>query len=274
MSEGFADLHIHSSFSDGELLPEEIVKKASSIGLSAISITDHDTINGLEQAIKAGQEYGIEVIPGIELSVLVDDMDVHILGYYIDYKNEIFVNRIKEFELKRVERAKRIISKLNKLGIPIKYESVLEIANESVVGRPHIANALLKGGFISSIREAFDNYIGYHCPAYVHKVQLSPQSAFSLIKEAGGIPVLAHPGTMHKDDLICSFIDKGLEGLEVVHPGHTIEKQNYYYSIANKYGLIVTGGTDYHGSYRGDAEIGEYTVPLELVMKMKERLGR
>lgn len=250
MLRGTIDLHIHTTCSDGQDTPEDIVEAYCQAGYSTISITDHDSVEGVIRGIEAARGRNIELIPGIELSSIQDVYDIHILGYYMDFDNQEFLSRIAFFKEKRRERAEEIVRNLNYLGLDIQFETVLRIAHGAPVGRPHIAEALLSEELINTYSEAFVRYIGNQGPAYVPKYNVSPGEAINLLLETGGIPVLAHPGVLNRDEFIFEMMDYGLVGLEAIHPLHTPEKQIYYEKIAKKYGLIVTGGSDWHGKSR------------------------
>lgn len=250
MLNGTIDLHLHTTCSDGLDTPEEIVEAALQSGYTVISITDHDTVEGVIRGIKAAEGTGLKLISGIELSSIEDLYDIHILGYYIDYTDAEFIRRIAFFKEKRKERAEEIVSYLNRLGLDIQIETVLRIAHGAPVGRPHIAEALVSEELVTTYDEAFSRYIGTHGPAYVPKYKVTPREAIELILKTGGIPVLAHPGVLNRDELIYELMEYGLMGVEAIHPLHLVEKQIYYGNLAKKYGLIVTGGSDWHGKAR------------------------
>ncbi len=250
MLNGSIDLHLHTNCSDGVDTPEELVATAVENGFNTIAITDHDTVTGVEPAIRAAEGTGLEIIPGIELSAIDGDDDIHILGYFVDYEDPDFLDRIKFFMEKRYERAEKIVESLNYLGLDISLDAVLKVAHGAPIGRPHIAAALLSEKLISYYNEAFTRYIGYKGPAYVPKYNISPKEAIELLICYGGIPVLAHPMAVNRDEMIPGLIDCGLMGIEAVHPLHTPEKQEHYRNLAREYGLIITGGSDWHGHMR------------------------
>jgi hypothetical protein len=247
---GTIDLHLHTTCSDGLDTPEELVETAVASGYRAISITDHDTVEGVIRGLAAAENTGLEIIPGIEMSALEDVSDIHILGYHIDYTDENFIHRIAFFKEKRYERAEEIVESLNRLGLDIQIDTVLRMAHGAPVGRPHIAEALVSEELVTTYDEAFARYLGTHGPAYVPKYKVTPSEAIELSIRSGGVPVLAHPGVLNRDELIVEFLEYGLMGVEAIHPLHPIEKQTYYENIAKKYGLIVTGGSDWHGKGR------------------------
>ena len=208
---GHIDLHIHSNCSDSPLSPREIVRIASEKGLRAIAVTDHDSVAGVGEAIEEGAKRGIEVISGVELSVSDGISDIHILGYFVDHTDEAFRRELEQFRLARLERVKKILAKLKDLEVDIELESVLKIADNGSIGRPHVAEALLDSGYVDTFEEAFRRYIGHRSPAYVPKMLLSSEDAFKLVERAGGVSVLAHPGTVQRDDLIPEFVELGMQ---------------------------------------------------------------
>lgn len=271
--QGKADLHLHTKHSDGSLATLELVERAREAGLSIISITDHDNVAGVQEAIAVGRALGVEVIPGVELSASVADQDIHVLGYFVDYLNEDLLEHLAFFRSERFKRAERIVGKLNDLHVPITIESVLEQAGAASVGRPHIANALLEEGFTETYHEAFSRYLGYGKPAYERKYQVSPQAAIELISSAGGVSCIAHPGTNIDDKVLLDLINAGVDGIEVIHPSHSPERVAYYSGIVNEYFLLASGGSDFHGGKRNDQDaLGRYYIPGSQVDIMRHRL--
>jgi len=266
----FADLHLHTLFSDGTYTPEELVASALKKRLSAIAVVDHDTVGGVGSAIKAAQESDLEVLSGIELSAEYNEQEVHILGYLIDYQNKSLLEKLESLKSNRVERVHKMLAKLNNLGINLKAESVFALAAGGTVGRLHVARALVKEGFVGSLFEVFQNYIGDNGPAYVCGFRFSPEEAIKFIKDSGGIPILAHPYILKNDELIPEFVKLGLMGLEVYYPEHSQGMVNFYLELAKKYNLLVTGGSDCHGKAKPDVRIGSIKIPYELVEKLKE----
>ncbi len=273
-----ADLHLHTTASDGRLQPQELVQLAVKTGLDVIAITDHDTVNGVRPSLIAAEKYpSIIVIPGLEISTDVTAGEVHILGYFIDYTNSNLVARLHEMRNSRELRAKKIISKLHDLKMEISWQRVQELAEGGSVGRPHIAQALLEAGFVSSLREAFDKYISHSGPAYVERDKMLPVEAVELITGADGLPVLAHPtyvGDLNK--LLPELIEAGLIGLEACYAKYTVSEIKRMRVIARKYGLIPTGGSDYH-AFGDDSEamIGEALAPpqsIDLLFNMAKKL--
>lgn len=268
------DLHLHTYYSDGVYSPAQVVMKAKENGLDIISIVDHDTTDGLDEAIEVGKEIGVEVIPGIELSSSINGTDIHILGYFINWRDENFQTNLRVFRELRIQRAKRIVEKLNALDIPLEFESVVEIARSSSIGRVHIANALVRYGYVSDFYEAFNKYLGVGCPAYEKNIELSPRRAIKLISEVGGLSFIAHPGKYLSEVDLASLIELGIDGIEVIHPSHNEDLVKYYSSIADEYFLLESGGSDFHGGLRHDEHcIGLYTVPYKFVETMKQRLN-
>jgi predicted metal-dependent phosphoesterase TrpH len=265
----YADLHLHSNFSDGTLSPEQIVIEASRLGFAAISITDHDILDGVKPALLTGKEYGVEVIPGIELSAEANDEEIHILGYYMDWLNQQFQKKILEFRNSRYVRALRIVDKLNQLGVDLEYDDVLQLADTNSVGRPHVAAALVEKGHVATISEAFDRFLGDNGPAYMPKQKLSPTEAIAMILDVGGVPVLAHPGGLQQD-IILELVSSGLMGLEAFHPSHNSQLSNYYCDLARRYSIIITGGSDCHGLIKGRMAMGSVRLPYEHVEALKE----
>ena len=281
---GLIDLHVHTTASDGTLTPTEIVKYAMSKNLRAIAITDHDTVDGLEEAVDTANLLNFEVIPGIEISVEYKGSEMHILGYYLDYKAPKLLSTLARLRDFRNDRNPRIISKLQELGCKISLAEVAAEAGGRVIGRPHIAAALFKKGYVSSKQEAFDKYLAFGQAAYVKKERLQPQEGIALILEAGGIPVLAHPlflpevGCAQLAELVKKLREYGLQGIEAYYPGHSPQDTGEYVRIAEKHGLLVTGGTDFHGANKPEIELGSGTgglqIPYSLVSRMKEHKSR
>ena len=273
MQKRWIDLHIHTTASDGLLTPVQVVEIAKKEGLPAISITDHDTIDGYQAVKKRAEELEIELIPGVELSTLYKGEDFHILGYLIDCENPEFLKKINSFQEERRVRGEEMVEKLNELGIDLRMETVKNIAGKGAVGRPHLADALLKEEFVHTYEEAFARYIGYHAPAYVPKRFLTPQEGIELIHLVRGVAVLAHPGTCRSQHTIYDFLQLGLDGIEAYHSKHDRETTQHYINLANKLGLIYTGGSDCHGRRGGKVLIGTMKVPykcLETLRKVKK----
>ncbi len=267
---GYVDLHIHSTFSDGTCSIPELIQIAMEKNLRAIAITDHDCIDGISRADDLGKAHGIEVVPGVELSCEIDGKDIHVLGYLMDIENSGLISKLHEMKQARYARAEKMIKNLNRQGVDLRFDTVLKIAGEGAIGRPHIAAAMLKEELIYSFREAFDKYIGYDSPAYVDKMTLRPCEVFQIILDAGGIPVLAHPGVTGVDERIPEFSRMGLKGIEAFHSEHPPPVQKYYVEYARRHSMLVTGGSDFHSSNQTRAEIGFPAVPYEVVQALRK----
>jgi 3',5'-nucleoside bisphosphate phosphatase len=269
----YGDLHMHTAYSDGALSPEEVVRKAAGKGLAAVAITDHDTVGGLEEALAAGSACGIDVIPGIELSAMWGDREIHILGYFLDFRDTSLLKYLAFFRSKRIERARKIVERLNELDIPVEIDSILYATRNAAVGRPHIAAAVIETGRVKSYLEVFNKYIGYGCPAYVEKYRLEVGEAAELIARAGGLSFLAHPTDAIQKTVLYDVIKSGLDGIETVHPSLTKQKSEMYRAIAADHHLLQSGGSDFHGGKRNDeTNIGRYGIPLAYIDAMKKKL--
>jgi predicted metal-dependent phosphoesterase TrpH len=267
----FADLHIHTSFSDGTFGPQQVIAQADKLGLSSLAITDHECIDGIAPAILAALEHQIEIIPAVELTTEINNIEVHLLGYFIDYKKGWFTKKLKMLCQAREERMQRMVEKLRAAGIDINPEEVLALSGEGSVGRLHIAQILFKKGYVKSVPEAFQKFIGNHSPYYVGRLKLTPVEAIGMIKRIGGLTVLAHPYSLNNDALILDLIREGLEGLEVYYPEHSAAVTAKYLDMTHRYNLLVTGGSDCHGLGKGKMLMGNIKIPYELVDKLKER---
>lgn len=265
----YADLHIHTRFSDGTFTPAEVVKQAQRKGLSCIAITDHDTVLAIEPAKKCAQDLGIEVIPGVELSAEIDDYEVHILGYFIDWQEKWFQDKLKQICAVRTKRALTIMEKLKAQGIDLDPEEILRQAAVGAVGRLHIARMLQTQGLVHSIQEAFNKFIGNGRPCYVKKFKLTPAEAINMICRLNGVAVLAHPYNIGNDELIPEFVQLGLRGIEVYYSEQNQLTSEHYQNLAEKYGLLVSGGSDCHGLNKNRGTIGEIKIPYSLVEKLK-----
>jgi len=260
------DLHIHSTVSDGRLSPEEVVHRAVKAGLTIIALTDHDTVDGTIPALEAAKAFPkLKVIPGVEISSYVTEGEVHILGYFIDYTHPELQATLGRMRNSRQERAQGMIAKLRDLGLPVEWERVKELAGTGSMGRPHIAQAMLEKGYITSIQEAFTKYIAHGKPAYVAQKKLSPAEVVQKILQANGLPVLAHPlTTKNPETMIAELKASGLVGIESYYKNYTAEEINGLLSLANRHGLITTGGSDYHGlDNNTETMIGGVDVPIE-----------
>jgi predicted metal-dependent phosphoesterase TrpH len=266
---GGADLHIHTTASDGLLAPADVVRIAIEKGLSVIAITDHDTTDGLDEALEAARGHELEVIAGVELSAEQGPREVHILGYYVDHRDRDLQEKLKVLRRARWERARKMVAKLADLGLPVSWERVLEIAGDSsAFGRPHVAQALQEKGYVGSINEAFYKFIGLDGPAYVARYKLSPTQALEMIKAAGGLPVLAHP--WRQEDVAVRLAACGLVGLEAYYPRYSQEEREKLAELAQEYGLIATGGTDFHGyEENSPLSLGDVPVPADSIRRLR-----
>ena len=264
------DLHIHTVFSDGTCTPQEVVWLAKKIGLVAISITDHDSVKGIEKAQKAGRKINLEVVPGVEMGSDVGQDEVHILGYYLDWKQKEFLSRLKFFQGTRMERNERLLHRLKQLGMQITFDELTQLASKEVIGKLHIARCMLEKKYINSIGEAFEKWLNPGKPAHIKRPKISPFEIIDLIREAEGIPVFAHPFLSKRDDLIPKMVDAGLMGIEVYHPVHSPATVKKYKEIAKKFNLLITGGSDCHGKAKGDSLIGTLNIPVSYLGDLKK----
>ncbi len=268
------DLHMHTNHSDGYYSPLELINKVREKNLNIISITDHDSTNALEEAITIGKDFGVEVIPGVEVSTDIEDKEIHLLGYFVDIHNSELIKYLSFFREERYHRAKRIIRKLNNLGLEISLDDVLEIARNSAVGRPHVAFAMMKLGIVNDYYEAFQKYLRDNGPAYERKIHVSPQSALKLINDAGGLSFIAHPGHI-KESILMTLINAGIDGIEVTHPSHNEYQIKFYRGIVNQYCLLESGGSDFHGGQKGDEDnLGNFTLSPSRLDEMRQMLLR
>ncbi len=267
----FADLHLHTFFSDGTYSPEEMVGYAVKYRLAAVALTDHDTVEGCERAGKACHAARIEFVPGTELTAQQDDYELHILGYFVDTQNTRLREETAKFQLVRQNRIREIVSRLNSIDIPLEADAVFELANCRAPGRPHVARAMVQAGLCRSLDEAFERYLKKNRPAWVPKFKMSASDAIDLIHQAGGVAVLAHPGLNHSDSVIPSMVEAGLDGIECFHTKHSTSIAEHYLEIADQFHLLVTGGSDCHGMSKGKPLIGTVKVPYQHVEKLKSR---
>lgn len=253
------DLHIHTTASDGSLTPTQVVQLARKKGFSLIAVTDHDTMGGVAEALEAGKKYNVDVVPGVEISSGVT-LEVHMLGYGMSPDHPVMKAMMEDMRAARVERMERIIENLQKMGVPITVEEVEAVAG-GAIGRPHIAQVLIAHGLVPDVRTAFREYIGVGAKAYVERRKMTSEQVVANIRDAGGVPVLAHGGLLRISEVelnqwIDSMAKKGLMGLECYHNAHTPQMERLLRAAAERNGLLVTGGSDFHGASRPDVEMG------------------
>jgi 3',5'-nucleoside bisphosphate phosphatase len=271
---GAADLHVHTSFSDGMLTPAQVVELALNIGLGAIGITDHDCVEGIGPAMEAARGTGLEVVPGVEISAAAKDDEIHILGYFVDWEAGPLVESLERIKANRVNRMRSIIALLRKNDLVIDEEKVFSTMPEGTVGRLHLARIMVEDGIVRSVQEAFDRYIGNGKPCGVRHERLDFTRAIEIIRKSGGVPVIAHPATMGKDEYFPDYVKAGLRGMEAFHIKHKADTNNKYLKLAEKYGLIVTGGSDCHGMGPDKILMGKVTVGCDVVEKLREESER
>lgn len=267
-----ADLHLHTNFSDGTFTPEELVLHAQKAGLACIAVTDHDSVEACERVAASCAKVNMEFIPGTELTAEHDETELHVLGYFLDTHNEKLLAEIAKFQAVRQNRIHDMVARINELGVPLQVESVFAMANCKSPGRPHVARALVKAGLVKNLDEAFERFLKKGRPAWVPKSKVSALEAIQLVHQAGGLAVMAHPGLNRTDDVIPALVTAGLDGIECFHTKHSTAMSERYLEIADKYRLLITGGSDCHGFSKGKPLIGTIRLPYELVGKMKERV--
>ena len=265
-----ADLHAHTTFSDGVYSPMELADHMAAAGLKGFAVTDHDTVAGLSAAADAARTRDLEFIPGIEMSTQLDGIEMHLLGYYINVADPAMVRYTTDVPQKRYDRAEAIVSRLNDLGVPIEMGEVELVAGEGSIGRPHIASVLHQSGQVSSMAEAFGRYIRDGAPAFVPTVKMGTVEAIELIHGAGGVAVLAHPGHWTRHSTLLTLIRAGLDGIEVRHPSHKAWLSSYYRKLVNDFVLVATGGSDFHGHRAGeDRHLGRFGVFADELSALK-----
>jgi predicted metal-dependent phosphoesterase TrpH len=268
----FVDLHAHSTASDGSKPPRAVVAAARAVGLSAMALTDHDTMAGVNEAMEAGRTLGVRVVPGVELSAMEGDREVHVLGLHIEHVNAL-EDTLTTLRDRRFIRAQLMVEKLNALGVPITFDAVLRQAGGGAIGRPHIARVLISEGWARDSRDAFDRYLGANKPAFVPKHRLTVAEAIDLIHAGGGLAVLAHPGSEGRRDAVERYAAMGLDGLEVKHPGHSSEDTSRLGALADYFGLVWSGGSDWHGASEGQRTLGVMQVPGEWLDRQDARVA-
>lgn len=267
------DLHAHSTASDGAKSPTAAVEAAHAAGLVAFALTDHDTLGGIAEAQLAADRLGIRLVPGVELSVHQDGIEVHLLGLHIRDVDAL-QEKLERYREHRVSRAEEMVAKLNAIGVAVTMDGVMTAAGSGAVGRPHVARALIVGGFVKDSREAFDRYLAAGRPGYVEKERLEIALGIALIHEAGGIAVIAHPGAEGRRERIEPLVPLGLDGLEVKHPSHSSEDVKRLAALAAHFGLVASGGSDWHGAMQGGRVLGAMQVPLEWLELQDARVAQ
>lgn len=264
------DLHVHTTASDGTYTPYEVVEYAKARGLCAVGITDHDTVAGIREAQEAGGALGVEVVPGVEINTEYKGFEVHILGYYINYADDSLLELLEHLRNMRFLRVRKMFQKLIKHGLKLSFDDVVKDETTESIGRPHLACAIVRAGYASSPSEAFSKFLVRGTPGWVKRYEFSPVQAIEAIETAKGVPVLAHPGLVGNDGLIRQLVPAGLKGLEAFHSEHTPEATEHYEKFAKKLGLLITGGSDFHGrTVEGRGDIGGVVVPYDLLRELK-----
>ena len=274
MTQGPADLHSHSLHSDGTQTPTAIVERALTKGLSALALTDHDSVDGLDEARARAEGTGLEIISGVELSAHDGQCEVHVLGLYVDDHDTEFRQALVTFREQRLLRAHAILGRLEELGFDLSWDDVLGRAQGGSIGRPHIAEAMVAAGYVGTIDEAFRRFLGNKGPAHIARKTLTPRGAIELVRRAGGVPAIAHPATMQRDGIIPELAKLGLGGLEVHHPRHDEGDRRRYLRLCERYALIPTGGSDSHGARTGYSQVGDTSVSSDIVDRLREAAGR
>lgn len=270
----FADLHLHSRFSDGTFTPEELVAHARRHGLSALALTDHDSVEGCERMRAACAQHGLEFIPGTELTAEHHGAEVHILGYYLEVTHRRLLKELARFQHARQNRIREMCARLQRLDVPLEAEAVFELARCNSPGRPHVARSLVEHGHCRTMDEAFERFLKRDRPAWVPKTRISAREAIDLIHEAGGLAVLAHPVLNHADHLIPVLAAEGLDGLECFHTKHSEDATRRYLALATQHGLLITGGSDCHGDSKGRPLIGSIKLPYAYVEALQAACRR
>lgn len=268
----FVDLHTHSTASDGTLAPERVVEAAGRCNLAGIALTDHDTIDGVAEARTAGARLGIRVVMGCELSAFQGDQEVHLLALHLT-RAEALEARLLELRRLRLERAKKIVDRLNSVGVPVTFDEVLRQCNGGALGRPHIARALIARGAVQDFKDAFVRYLGAGGSAFVPKARLTIEDAIEIAHEAGGLAIWAHPAEGGRRETLEPLVNAGLDGVEVRHPSHTTDDAQRLQALADFFGLVVSGGSDWHGATEGPRKLGSMNVPFDWLEKQDERLA-
>ena len=251
------------------MTPAQVIEEAVRVGLSAVAIADHDTVDGIEEAMAVAERLGIEVVPAIELNTDYGPIEVHILGYLIDWRSAKLREQLERLRKARLDRGRRIVEKLRSLGIPVRFDRVLEIAGPGSVGRPHVAQAIVEVGAAESISAAFSRYLVRGAPAFVERMRMTPHDAVSIVVDSGGVAALAHPGQANCDSLIPGLVKAGMRAIEVYYSGQTPDAVRHYQAIARRFGLTATGGSDAHGfSQECGSPIGGVTVDASVIQDL------
>jgi len=267
----FADLHLHTNFSDGTYTPEELTARARVFGFKALALTDHDTMEGCARMAAACQAAGIEFIPASELTAELGDVELHLIGYFLDPENETLRTELSKFQNVRQHRIYEMVAHLNELGVPLRAETVFALASCRAPGRPHVARALVQEELCGSLDEAFERFLKKGRPAWVPKFKISALDAIELIHQAGGLAVMAHPGLNRTDEVIPQLVQAGLDGLECFHSKHSTTMAEHYLQLAEAHKLLVTGGSDCHGLSKGRPLVGTIKLPYAYVERLKDR---
>jgi hypothetical protein len=274
---GGVDLHTHTTASDGTYAPRDLVIEAASRGVRVLAITDHDSTEGLPEAFEeAERRRPLEIVPGIEINCDVEGAEIHVLGYLMDWRAPWFQEFCREQRRERRERVHGMAERLASLGMPIDAEDVFALVREGSAGRPHVAQVMVARGYVRTVREAFDKYLGVGKPGHVPRKKLTPEDAVRLIRRAGGVPVFAHPGLASRDELIPGLVAAGLMGIECYYTEHSAQQRATYLQICKERDLVATGGSDFHGPQVRAATLGSPTVPMAAVdaLRAKAALAR
>lgn len=270
----YADLHLHTNFSDGTYTPEELAGHAARCGFKAVALTDHDTMEGCERMAAACLSGGVEFVPAAELTTEHSGHELHLLGYFLDAHDEKLTGELARFQEVRRQRIFEMVARLNELQIPLTAEAVFTLANCHSPGRPHVARALVQGGWCRTLDEAFERFLKKGKPAWVPKFKISSADAIALIHDSGGLAVLAHPGLNHTDEVIPDLVRAGMDGIECFHSKHSTSMTQRYLEIADHHRLLVTGGSDCHGMSKGKPLIGSIKVPYECVERLRDKVAK
>jgi len=267
------DLHTHTTASDGALTPRELVRKAAARGVRVLAITDHDSTEGIAEARQeATRHEGVTIVPGLEINCDVEGAEIHVLGYLVDHEASWFQDFLREQRAERTRRVHTMAARLAELGVPIDPAEVFALAGEGAAGRPHVAQVMVKRGYVKSVREAFDKYLRSDGPANVARRRLTPRQAVDVIRRAGGVPVFAHPGLADRDAMIPELVEAGLQGIETYYPEHSPQQVRAYLDLCRRLDLVATGGSDYHGTPMGRASApGTPAVPMTAWEQLRAR---